>query len=144
VKDPNFNDIWSVKPLDYPVGSNFHKKDDSNRFDSGDNWKQYAIWTTERYNRRQEQPVYHHRGYFNLFYINYKTITFILDQYDDHPKPPPNYVPYQIHHERHHQSWQPCNCKQYPGPFINPQQPPSANIYHKVDDKLEKPFSKTS
>lgn len=68
-KDPNFNDIWSVKPLDYPGGSNFQKKDEADRFDSGDNWKQYAIWTTERYNRRHEQPVYHHRGCFRFSYM---------------------------------------------------------------------------
>lgn len=69
VKDPNFNDIWSVKPLE-SGGSNFHKVEDKERFDGDDNnWKhfpQYAIWTTERYNRRHDQPVYHHRGYLKI------------------------------------------------------------------------------
>lgn len=64
-KDPSFNDIWSVKPLEYP---NYHRNDDKNAVDNNNNnWKQipqYAIWTTERYNQRhrQDQPVYHHRG----------------------------------------------------------------------------------
>jgi hypothetical protein len=71
LKDPNFNDIWSVIPLEYPSsGSNVHKKDDNNRLDAGgNNWKQfpqYAIWTTERYNTRHDQPVYHHRGLTDL------------------------------------------------------------------------------
>lgn len=77
-KDPNFNDIWSVKPLDNPSpprenpsasrGPIFHKTDDERgRYGGGDDsWRQYpqyAIWTTERYNRKQHNPpVYHHRG----------------------------------------------------------------------------------
>lgn len=69
-KDPNLNDIWSVIPLENPSptrGPIFHKSDDErNRYGGADEaWKQipqYAIWTTERYNRRHDQPVYHHRG----------------------------------------------------------------------------------
>lgn len=86
-KDPNFNDIWSVRPLDHPgssvggpsPGPIYHNNNDDrdrerdrdrNRYGGGsgdDSWKQfpqYAIWTTERYNRKQQhdQPVYHHRG----------------------------------------------------------------------------------
>jgi hypothetical protein len=66
-KNPYDNELWSVKPLEYP---NHPGKDDKN---AGDNsWNQvpqYAIWTTERYNlrNRHDQPVYHHRGQFKLF-----------------------------------------------------------------------------
>lgn len=67
VKDPNLNDIWRVKPLEYPTGGGSGYNRNDNGFGAGNNnWKefpQYAIWTTERYNRRQEQPVYHHRGF---------------------------------------------------------------------------------
>jgi hypothetical protein len=66
VKNPNYNEIWKVKPLEsgYSTGgSSYNKKEDGNRYNPGENdWKQlpqYAIWTTERYNH---QPVYHHRG----------------------------------------------------------------------------------
>lgn len=68
--DPNLNDIWSVIPLDNPTPPRrpvYHKTDDDiNRYGGDDgNWKQYppyAIWTTERYNHRHDQPVYHNRG----------------------------------------------------------------------------------
>jgi hypothetical protein len=72
----------------------------------------------------------------------FENFLYFSGQYDEYPKPPSNFIPYQTHHERHY-PWQPCNCKEYPGPFINPS---SAEFYqnHKVDDKLEKPFSKTS
>jgi len=79
-KDPNFNDIWSVRPLDGPAatpsGPNFHRNNDDRNFyggggapGGGDNswnkqYPQFAIWTTERYNRRPDQPVFHHRGEF--------------------------------------------------------------------------------
>lgn len=153
VKDPNFNDIWSVKPLEYPSdypsgGANFHKKEENNKFDVGDkNWKQlpqYAIWTTERYNHRNEQPIFHHRGWYRLLIcVKKKLERCFSGQYDNLPKPPSNFIPYQIHHEHHHRPWQPCTCKEYPGPFITPQQ--SAELHQlKVDDKLDKPFSKTS
>jgi hypothetical protein len=61
-KNTNDNELWSVKPLEYP---NNPGKDDKNAVDN--NWNQvpqYAIWTTERYNHRNrhDQPVYHHRG----------------------------------------------------------------------------------
>lgn len=69
-KDHRINDIWSVKPLENPspTGSPiFHNiYDGANRHGGSDeNWglfPQYAIWTTERYNRKHDQPVYHHRG----------------------------------------------------------------------------------
>lgn len=69
-KDPNFNDIWSVKPLENPsppgIPTHHSPYDDRNRYGGDENsWKQfpqYAIWTTERYNRKHDQPVYHHRG----------------------------------------------------------------------------------
>lgn len=69
-KDPNFNDIWSVKPLEYPLPSQrpiYHQTDDErNRFGGGgEGWKQFpqfAIWTTERNNQRPDQPVHFHRG----------------------------------------------------------------------------------
>lgn len=73
-KDPNLNDIWSVKPLDNPTPGHtaFHHSnnpyDDRNRYgvadQNGNAYPQFAIWTTERYNRKhnQHQPVYHHRG----------------------------------------------------------------------------------
>ena len=59
-KDPNFNDIWSVKPLEY--APSYHRKDENHAADNS--WHQvpqYAIWTTERYNQRHrhDQPVYH-------------------------------------------------------------------------------------
>lgn len=69
-KDPNFNDIWSVKPLENPsppnVPSYRNPYEEGSLYGGGDiNWKQYpqyAIWTTERYNRKHDQPVYHHHG----------------------------------------------------------------------------------
>jgi hypothetical protein len=69
-KDPNMNDIWSVKPLDNPTpGRSFNPYDDRNRYGVGqgdqdsNQYPQFAIWTTERYNNRHNnQPVYHHRG----------------------------------------------------------------------------------
>lgn len=71
-------DFWSVKPLDNPtppLGVPIYQQpatnDDRNRYGgnggSDDRWKQfpqYAIWTTERYNRKHDQPVYHHRGWW--------------------------------------------------------------------------------
>lgn len=69
-KSPNLNDIWMVIPLDNPSPQRRpispKSEDDVYRtggFDEG--WKQfppYSIWTTERYNRRHDEPVYHHRG----------------------------------------------------------------------------------
>jgi hypothetical protein len=73
--DPNHNEILSVIPLEDPAkpkplpGPIFHnQQDDRNRYGGSgdDSWQypQYAIWTTERYNRRFHQlpPVFHHRG----------------------------------------------------------------------------------
>lgn len=79
-KSPNFNDVWSVKPLHdpaQPIEPNYHHfYDVRNRYGGGDNgWQpppqsrpQYEIWTTERYNNRKQhdQPVYHHRGKQNF------------------------------------------------------------------------------
>lgn len=65
-KNPNDNELWSVKPLEYP---NNPSKDDRNPIDNSWNQvPQYAIWTTERYNHRNrhDQPVYHHRGQSNF------------------------------------------------------------------------------
>lgn len=60
---------------------------------------------------------------------------------------PSNFIPYQIHHDRH-LPWEPCTCKEYPGPLLNPQHPSSSShefkLTNKVDDKLERPFSKTT
>lgn len=65
-------DMWSVKPLDHPSatgGINYNQNNrndnkDRNRYDASDeSWRQvpqYAIWTTERYNKRE--PVYIRRG----------------------------------------------------------------------------------
>lgn len=70
-RNPNFNDVWSVKPLENPAPPpqpNYHNSYDvRNRYGGGNNgWQpspQYEIWTTERYNnRKHDQPVYHHRG----------------------------------------------------------------------------------
>jgi hypothetical protein len=87
-KDPINNDIWSVIPLENPPsppshshrGPIFHNTHDDRNFHGGrvdDQWRQYpqyAIWTTERYNRRfDDRPVYHHRGgmsYFTLATFN--------------------------------------------------------------------------
>lgn len=82
-KDSSYNEILSVIPLENPAASQqppargpiFHNThDDGNRYGGGssdDSWKipQYAIWTTERYNRRFDHhpPVFHHRG---MFYDN--------------------------------------------------------------------------
>ena len=66
--DSNFNDVWSVRPLDnpaLPLGPNYpNPYDFNNRYGGvGEPSPQYEIWTTERYhNRKQNQPVYHHRG----------------------------------------------------------------------------------
>lgn len=78
-KDPSFNDTWSVKSLDNPLPSRgpiFYKTNDERRgFGSGDvGWKplpKFAIWTTERNNRRPDQPVYHHhQGGIFLSFLN--------------------------------------------------------------------------
>lgn len=68
-KEPNVNDIWSVIPLDpSPTRGPIYRKfdEEGNRYGgAGDSWKQYpqyAIWTTERNNRRHDQPIYHNRG----------------------------------------------------------------------------------
>lgn len=79
-RNPGFNDVWSVKPLDNPNapnGPNFHTSFDiGNRYGGGnDGWQgqpQYEIWTTERYNHRkydqpQPPPVYH-RGKEMIFF----------------------------------------------------------------------------
>lgn len=63
-------DLWSVRPLDNPTPPLARPvfrpiPDDRNRFGGDDKWNQvplYEIWTTERYNRKHDQPVYHHRG----------------------------------------------------------------------------------
>lgn len=64
----------------------------------------------------------------------------ILGQYEQ----PSNFVPYQINHP-HFQPGHVCNCKEYPGPYINPSQTSSGEINRnqQVDDKLDKPFSRT-
>lgn len=61
-KNPYDNELWSVKPLEYP--NNPSKDDRINVDNSWNQVPQYAIWTTERYNQRNrhDQPVYHHRG----------------------------------------------------------------------------------
>ncbi|CAG9797963.1 unnamed protein product [Chironomus riparius] len=145
VKESIDNEILSVIPLENPSqplpprGPIFHRQDDRNQFNGGghsdESWKQipqYAIWTTERYNNRRfhQEPVFHHRN----------------DQFDILRKPS-NFIPYQIHHDRH-LPWEPCTCKEYPGPLLNPQHPSSSShefkLTNKVDDKLERPFSKTT
>lgn len=70
-KSPNLNDIWMVIPLDNPSPQRRpispKSEDDLYRtggFDEGfQQFPPYSIWTTERYNRRHDEPVYHHRGF---------------------------------------------------------------------------------
>lgn len=40
--------------------------------------------------------------------------------------------------------YEPCTCKEYPGPYIKPRDDPEYHPRQKIDDKLERPFSKTS
>jgi hypothetical protein len=73
-KDPNFNELWSVKPLDNPTpgqnspsrGNGYLPRDDPNRRRYDEDYPQYIIWTTERNHRRPiDQPptsVNFHRG----------------------------------------------------------------------------------
>lgn len=75
-KDPNFNELWSVKPLDNPTpgqtpsrgGSGYLPRPDQgdpNRRRYDEEYPQYLIWTTERNHRRpiDSQPsVNFHRG----------------------------------------------------------------------------------
>lgn len=142
--------ILSVKPLEGPStgGPIFHKTEDDRKHqyaERDDKILQYVIWTTERYNRRYEQPVYHHRGFLicAIEALMRKLIeSFVSGQYDFRQKPL-NHIPHQIYHEHH--PYQPCYCQEYPGPFMKPQDLTSPELYknHKIDDKLEKPFSKT-
>lgn len=178
-------DLWSVRPLDNPTPPLARPAyrpvitDDRNRFGGDDKWNQvpiYEIWTTERYNRKHDQPVYHHRGENDVFvwivlrhmssHVFKKIVSFVkkinsinlkrdiltfceffLDPYGSFQKPQQNFIPYAVNQDRHrqHGPWQPCDCKEYPGPFIQPQQP-SSNEHRKqvIDDKLERPFSKTT
>lgn len=80
-----------------------------------------------------------------IIYVH-KIIKNISGQFDILRKPS-NFIPYQIHHDRH-LPWEPCTCKEYPGPLLNPQHPSSSShefkLTNKVDDKLERPFSKTT
>lgn len=71
-------------------------------------------------------------------------------------KKPSSFVPYQMHHEHRHSpsSHQPCHCKEYPGPLpagpqisVQPLHPTLTDEFkhtNKIDDKLERPFTKTS
>lgn len=72
-KDPNFNELWSVKPLDNPTpgqnpsrgNNNYLPRDDQNRRRFDEEYPQYVIWTTERNHRRPIDPppsVNFHRG----------------------------------------------------------------------------------
>ncbi|CAO1323113.1 unnamed protein product [Diamesa serratosioi] len=125
-KESDFNDIWSVRPLS--PGPIFHPTDDEHKRYGGvldDNWSkvpQFGIWTTERYNRRFDQPVYHHRGYHPNPGFHSQG-----EQGNNFPRP-----------------YEPCTCKEYPGPYIKPHQDSGYHPTQKIDDKLEKPFSKTS
>ncbi|KAG5674790.1 hypothetical protein PVAND_004738 [Polypedilum vanderplanki] len=132
--DRRENPASSAPPVRRPVftdNRNFYGNADR---ENEHGWKQsipqYAIWTTERYNRRFDQPppVFHHRGSSGN------------NQFDIFRKPS-NFIPYHIHHSGHHHHV-PCTCKEYPGPSLDEHVfKPQTN---KVDDKLEKPFSKTS
>lgn len=74
VRDPNFNDLWSVKPLEDPAAQRPAPErypPPNRRVD--DDYPQYVIWTTERNNHRrpidQQPPVHFHRGEFCI--LNY-------------------------------------------------------------------------
>lgn len=71
----------------------------------------------------------------------------------DYPKRPSSssFVPYQVDHtNRQPPSYRPCDCKEYPGPHIvgvqplQPLRPDEFKHTNKIDDKLERPFSKTN
>lgn len=67
IRDPNFNDLWSVKPLDDPAATKpvpvERYPPPDRRLD--DDYPQYIIWTTERNHQRRpidQPPVNFHRG----------------------------------------------------------------------------------